>query len=151
MPACETADVESDAELVPVGSVVSELHWWNRPDKYQGPRSFSSLAKARRYERSGYITVEVRLVTPDAQSVRVIGAVTSVDRFIAPPSRQDDGVLPEPRSVVVELVHRDASRDSRVESNEQRRIGARYREIVFRTPSGGTFVLIPHTTHEGQI
>ncbi|MEE6258759.1 hypothetical protein [Plantactinospora sonchi] len=140
-------------ELVPVGSVVDALWWWNTPDKYAGPARFDTLAGARAHNPIAQLTIEVRLRTPDGGARRVVGAVTTVDDFVRRSPRQDPGVLPTLGATVVELVRRTEPRTrygAAPEPTEQTRIEDAYDEVVFRDPAGGRFVLLPLTTHPLQ-
>lgn len=55
-----------DDRWTPLGTTITEVIWHSQPDKYQPPRDFDRLDKARRYDNSGYLTGVVSVSGPDS-------------------------------------------------------------------------------------
>lgn len=52
----------------PLGATITDIIWHSVPDKYNPPRDFDRLSKARRYDTSGYLTAEIRLFDAPGES-----------------------------------------------------------------------------------
>jgi hypothetical protein len=104
---------------VSVGSRLSRIEWLSSPDKYSRPKLFDTIAKARAYDSTSYITAELEVTTPDGGAVQLSGCVPSVDSMSSTPVEED--AIPAPNAAVTSVA------------------GNR---LVFTNPDGGRWLLI---------
>lgn len=145
-----------DDELVPIGAVVTDIHWWSTPDKYAGPARFPTLAEAEAYNDTGLISVELTLRTEAGDSVVLTGGVPSVEPALTTSPRQGDGVLPERGAVLIGSTPKEKRAKAFLEgtplAGDQSflgRVAYHYSELVFANADGARFVLYPmlHPMH----
>lgn len=128
-----------------LGAEVTRVQWWSVPEKYSAPQLFDDLEKAHAYGYRPTVTALLTLRSPTGETLELEGGVSSADSIYRRSPRQDEGVLPEPEAVVVEVVRRRVPPYRLVQAPDTDRttISNLFREVVFRVPDGGQFVLLP--------